>query len=288
VEPSWTGAAEAADEILDWTAEKLSQAWEAVKSWIDRNAKAIVGGPVGMVIGAALVGGLYSGVVSAQERLGKGQSWSQVFWGSLADATGVGQIHSAITDQDIATGERLGLSQTQKMLNLAFGSLQLFGTVAGIAKVGMAAVRGMRGTAGVRRATPAVSIDEMVGMAKRQDCVTRAIEFDAIRTGRTVPTGIQAPGKMADILRYSGRVRPVRAGNVDELVEQLSKYSDDIGGIVVGHRGHGELAHAFNWYTEKGKLVFVDPEIGLINDVAKFAKDQGFSKLSWVSTPRVF
>jgi len=164
VEPSWTGAAEAADEILDWTAEKLSQAWEAVKSWIDRNAKAIVGGPVGMVIGAALVGGLYSGVVSAQERLGKGQSWSQVFWGSLADATGVGQIHSAITDQDIATGERLGLSQTQKVLNLAFGGLQLFGTVAGIAKIGMAAVRGLAtraGTMGASGGFGAIGLDRI-------------------------------------------------------------------------------------------------------------------------------
>jgi len=208
--------------------------------------------------------------------------------GALGDATGWSQVHAGLYNEDFATGKYLNMTLSQRWLTGIAGGMQLFGTVAGIAKVGMAAVRGMRGTAGVRRATPAVSIDEMVGMAKRQDCVTRAIEFDAIRTGRTVPTGIQAPGKMADILRYSGRVRPVRAGNVDELVEQLSKYSDDIGGIVVGHRGHGELAHAFNWYTEKGKLVFVDPEIGLINDVAKFAKDQGFSKLSWVSTPRVF
>ncbi|HOF42178.1 MAG TPA: HNH endonuclease, partial [Candidatus Hydrogenedentes bacterium] len=158
VEPSWTGAAEVADEVWDWTAEKLSNAWEEVKSWIDRNAKAIVGvtvavvgaaigsvgGPAGMMVGAAWAYGLYTGAVSAAERIAAGQSAWQVVKGALGDATGWSQVHAGYYNEDFATGKYLNMTLSQRWLTGIAGGMQMAMMALPVAKGAIALARSPR------------------------------------------------------------------------------------------------------------------------------------------------
>ena len=124
-------------------------------------AAVYVGGFVagGAVFGKALTMGVGLGLGSRAvgtiigTRMGRGQSGGEVFWGSLADISGVGGIWAGVTGKDIATGDDLGLDEFQRGQAFGMGLVQSAAVAYGAYRVGRWAApkigRGIR--AGVNR-----------------------------------------------------------------------------------------------------------------------------------------
>lgn len=134
-----------------------------------------------------------------------------------------------------------------------------------------------------------LTAESVLAMAKSgpitpEDCVARAIAYDAARTGRLVPAVIPVPASSLDVIAYAGRLNSVLALDSAELVSQLSRYADGAGGIVMAHRGPGIKGHAFNWEIIGGKPRLWDPQLG------DFAQLEGGDYLffTWVSTGPVY